>query len=254
MLEAILWGLVQGITEFLPVSSSGHLRVIPDLLGMEPPDLSTSAVLHIGTLVAVMAYYRRDIAWMLGGLGRDRTATSMVVKLAVATVPAALVGFTLASAVDRFQDSAPAVGVALMVTGLVLLFGGSGSVKRAAAEDLSLQDALIIGMVQAVALLPGISRSGVVITAANRRGISPQESGRFGFLMAIPAIAGAGLGEFMDMGSGADLSLELVVGTVVAGVAGFWAIKFLIDRLARSGLRPFGFYCIGIGLVTMFFL
>ena len=254
MLEAILWGLVQGITEFLPVSSSGHLRVIPDLLGMEPPDLSTSAVLHIGTLVAVMAYFRRDLTWMLGGLGRDRAATSMVVKVVVATVPAALAGFTLAPAVDRFQESALAVGAALMVTGLVLLFGGPGSVKNGRAEDLTLKDALIIGIVQAVALLPGISRSGVVITAANRRGLSLQESGRFGFLMAIPVIAGAGLREFLDMGSRAGLSFDLVVGTVVAGVTGYWAIKFLIDRLARSGLRPFGFYCIGIGLVTLAFL
>lgn len=254
MLEAIVWGLVQGITEFLPVSSSGHLRIIPDLFGLEPPDLSTSAVLHLGTLAAVVAYYRQDVAWMVGRLGKDPVARRMVIMVVVATVPAGIVGLLFASAIEIFQESAFGVGLALVATGVVLFLtrlAGRGSGK---AEDLTAGDAVLIGLSQALALLPGISRSGMVITAGIMRGLSPEESGRFGFIIAIPAILGAGLREFIDLGSASTLSIELVVGTLVAGVCGYWAIKFLIDRLARRSLVPFAVYCMGIGLVTLIWL
>ncbi len=254
MLEAIVWGLVQGITEFLPVSSSGHLRIIPDLFGLEPPDLSTSAVLHLGTLAAVVAYYRQDVAWMVGRLGKDPVARRMATMVVVATVPAGIVGLLFASAIEIFQESSFGVGLALVATGVVLFLtrlAGRGSGK---AEDLTAGDAVLIGLSQALALLPGISRSGMVITAGIMRGLSPEESGRFGFIIAIPAILGAGLREFIDLGSASTLSIELVVGTLVAGVCGYWAIKFLIDRLARRSLVPFAVYCVGIGLVTLFWL
>ena len=254
MLEAVVWGVVQGITEFLPVSSSGHLRIIPDLFGLEPPDLSASAVLHLGTLAAVVAYYRRDVAWMVGGLGSDPAARRMAAMVVVATVPAGIVGLLFASAVEGFQESAPAVGMALVATGLVLFLTRLAGRSSGRAEDLTTGNAVVIGLCQALALLPGISRSGMVITAGMMRGLSPEESGRFGFIIAIPAILGAGLREFIGLGSASNVSIELLMGTLVAGVCGYWAIKFLIDRLARRSLAPFAVYCVGIGLVTLIWL
>lgn len=140
-----------------------------------------------------------------------------------------------------------ATGVVLFLTRLV----GRASGK---AEDLTTGNAAVIGLCQALALLPGISRSGMVITAGILRGLSPEESGRFGFIIAIPAILGAGLREFIDLGSASTLSIEVLVATLVAGVCGYWAIKFLIDRLARRSLVPFAVYCVGIGLVTLIWL
>ena len=254
MLEAVVWGLVQGITEFLPVSSSGHLRIIPDLFGLEPPDLSTSAILHLGTLAAVVAYYRRDVTWILGGLRRDPVARRMAAMVVVATVPAGIVGLLFSSAVERFQESASGVGVALVATGGVLFLTRFVSRGAGRAEDLTTGNAAVIGLFQALALLPGISRAGMVITAGMLRGLSPEESGRFGFIIAIPAILGAGLREFINLGSASSLSIELAIATLVAGVCGYWAIKFLIDRLARRSLVPFAVYCVGIGLVTLIWL
>ncbi|MDE0374805.1 MAG: undecaprenyl-diphosphate phosphatase [bacterium] len=254
MLEAVVWGLVQGITEFLPVSSSGHLRIIPDLFGLEPPDLSTSAVLHLGTLAAVVAYYRRDVAWILGGLRRDPIARRMAAMVVVATVPAGIVGLLFSSAVERFQESASGVGVALVATGGVLFLTRFVSRGSGTAEDLTTGNAAVIGLFQALALLPGISRAGMVITAGILRGLSPEESGRFGFIIAIPAILGAGLREFINLGSASSLSIELAIGTLMAGVCGYWAIKFLIDRLARRSLVPFAVYCVGTGLLTLIWL
>jgi undecaprenyl-diphosphatase len=254
MLEAVVWGVVQGITEFLPVSSSGHLRIIPDLFGLEPPDLSTSAVLHLGTLAAVVAYYRRDVAWMVGRLGSDPAARRLAAMVVVATVPAGIVGLLFASAVESFQESTIGVGMALVATGVVLFLARLASHGSRRAEDLTPGDAMLIGLSQALALLPGISRSGMVITTGIMRGLSPEESGRFGFIIAIPAILGAGLREFIRLGSVSNVSIELLMGTLVAGVCGYWAIKFLIDRLARRSLAPFAVYCVGIGLVTLIWL
>ena len=254
MLEAVVWGLVQGITEFLPVSSSGHLRLIPDLFGLEPPDLSTSAGLPLGTLAGGVAYYRRDVAWILGGLRRDPAARRMAAMVVVATVPAGIVGLLFSSAVERFQESATGVGVALVATGGVLFLTRFVSRGSGRAEDLTTGNAVVIGLFQALALLPGISRAGMVITAGILRGLSPEESGRFGFIIAIPAILGAGLREFINLGSASSLSIELAIGTLMAGVCGYWAIKFLIDRLARRSLVPFAAYCVGIGLLTLIWL
>ena len=254
MLEAIVWGVVQGVTEFLPVSSSGHLRVIPDLFGLEPPDLSTSAVLHLGTLGAVVAYYRRDVAWLVAGLRSDPVARRMAAMVVVATIPAGIVGLLFAPAIERFQESAPAVGGALLATGAILLLSRLASTGSGRSEDLTAGDAVIIGLGQALALLPGISRSGMVIAFGMLRGLSPEESGRFGFIIAIPAILGAGLREFIDLGAVSTISVDLVVATVVAGVCGYWAIRFLIDRLTRHSLTPFAVYCLGIGLVTLIWL
>ena len=254
MLEAIVWGLVQGLTEFLPVSSSGHLRLVPDLLGLDPPDLATSAVLHLGTLVAVLAFYRRDIRWMAGGIRDDPKARRLVLMVVTATIPAVVAGTLLTEQVEHFQDSSTAVGAALVLTGAILLaskFLGRGSRH---AEDVTALDSLGIGVAQALALLPGVSRAGAVITAGMVRGLSGTQAARFGFLMAVPVTLGAGTREALSIaGTGVHVP-ELVVGTLVAAVSGYWAISLLIRALVRHGLWPFSFYCFLAGTAALFWL
>ena len=254
MLEAIVWGLVQGLTEFLPVSSSGHLRVVPDLLGFDPPDLATSAVLHLGTLVAVVAYYRHDINWMARGIRRDPVARRLAMMVVAATIPAVLAGVVLTEQVERFQDSSTAVGIALLATGAVLLASKYAARPTGLAEEVSTVDSLTIGVAQALALLPGISRSGMVITAGMMRGLSGTQAARFGFLMAVPVTLGAGAREAIAV-AGTDGHLPaLVAGTLVAAVSGYWAISLLVRALTRHGLWPFALYCFLAGAVALIWL
>ena len=254
MLEAIVWGLVQGLTEFLPVSSSGHLRVVPDLLGLDPPDLATSAVLHLGTLVAVLAFYRRDIGWMVRGIRDDPKARRLVVAVVTATIPAVLAGTLLTEQVERFQDSSTAVGAALVATGAILLASRFLNGRTGRAEEVTTKDSLVIGVAQALALLPGISRSGMVITAGMMRGLSGRQAARFGFLMAVPATLGAGGAGTREALAGAGTGApvpELIVGTLVAAASGYWAISLLMRALARHGLWPFSVYCFLAGAVAL---
>ena len=254
MLEAIVWGLVQGLTEFLPVSSSGHLRVVPDLLGLDPPDLATSAVLHLGTLAAVLAYYRRDIAWMVRGIRRDPVARRFDLMIVIATIPAVMAGLAVADQVERFQESSKAVGAALVATGAILLASKFVAERTRSAEDVSALESLGIGVAQALALLPGISRSAMVITAGAMRGLSGPQAARFGFLMAVPVTLGAGAREALTVADAGVHIPELLVGTLVAAVSGYWAISLLIRALVRHGLWPFSVYCFLVGAVALIWL
>ncbi len=251
MLESILWGLVQGLTEFLPVSSSGHLRLIPEFLGVDPPDLATSAVLHLGTLAAVVAYYRKDILWIVREFRTDVRARRVAAMIVVASVPAVIAGLLFKDQLDRIQESADAVGLALIVTGIVLLVSRKVPRRDRTAEDVRPRDAVMIGVAQAMALLPGISRSGMTITASVNQGLSDFEAARFAFLMAVPVIAGGGVLEAADLAGTDALDLGVLVATVVAAASGYWAISFLIRGLARWGLFPFAVYCLGVGTLAV---
>ena len=262
MLEAVLWGLIQGVTEFLPVSSSGHLRLAPEALGAAPPDLTASAVLHLGTLLAVIVYYRSDIAWLIRGItGRGEAAarrTALVV--AAATVPAALAGLAAGEILDRFQESATAVGAALTANGLILWLGSRKQRKKPAGEggrrveETGGRDAVAAGLAQAAALLPGVSRSGMVITMGLRLGLAPRQAARLAFLMSVPVIAGAGLWEMMNLSGSGEWGWGLAAGVAAAALSGYAAIALLIRTIARWGLRPFAIYCVAAGLLSLILL
>ncbi len=249
MLDAILWGVIQGLTEFLPISSSGHLVLIPELLGREGPDLSTSAMLHLGTLAAVIVYYRDDLVRMARF---DRPARKMITLLVIGTVPAVILGLAFESRLDQLNENPEAVAAMLIVTGVVLLSTMLIRFGDRRADDLAAKDAILIGLAQSAALIPGISRSGMTISAGLGRGVEPVEAARFGFLLGIPAIAGAGLlsaGRAASDGTG--ITAAIVVGTVVAGLIGYLAIALLIRALQRVGLGPFGLYCVTVGAVAL---
>jgi len=254
VLTAVIWGLIQGLTEFLPVSSTAHLVIVPEFLNeigiaMDPPSLAVSAVLHLGTLVAVVAYYRRDVASVV----RFRTnpdGRRVALLVGVGTIPV-LIGLPLASLVERLQSSVTSVGWQLMATGLILYIGQLLATGHRRLADFRVLDAILVGMAQALALIPGISRSGVTISAGNARRFEPTEAARFSFLLGIPAIAGAGFSQLFQLEDSGGFSPELVVGMAVAAVSGYLAIAILLRALTRIGLNPFAFYCLVVGLAAV---
>lgn len=253
VLAAIIWGLVQGLTEFLPISSSGHLVVVPAFLeraGMEisPPSLEVSAVLHLGTLIAVLLYFRDDVAKVLR-FRSDAEGRKIMLLVAIGTVPAVL-GLPLESTLDEFQQTVSNVGWTLMATGLILLIGQRLAQGIRNLAEGRVPDAIVVGVAQAFALIPGISRSGITISAGNGRGFRPVEAARFSFLLGIPAIAGAGITQLPDV-MGTGFGADLLVGLMVAAVSGYLAIAVLLAALGRTGLVPFAVYCLTVGLVTV---
>ncbi len=257
MLAAVIWGLIQGLTEFLPVSSSGHLVVIPaviERLGYEigQPSLAVSAVLHLGTLLAVLVYFRSDIGKVLR-FRTDDEGRRIALLVGIGTIPA-LVGLPLKDSLDAFQENVGYVGWALVATGVILLIGQRLATGTRELSDGQIPDGVLIGLAQMLALVPGISRSGITIAAGNGRKFLPVEAARFSFLLGVPAIAGGGLSQLLDLTGSDALGAELLVGTAVAAISGYAAIALLLRALSRVGLAPFALYCFAIGAVAILWL
>jgi undecaprenyl-diphosphatase len=252
MLPAIIWGLVQGITEFLPVSSDGHLVLVPALLGLPPPDLATTAVLHLGTLVAVVVYFRHDLRRMLH-FRSDGEARHMLVLIIIGTIPAGA-ALLLEDPISRLQEMAWVAAALLIVNGGILVIGSRLTLGVTLLEKARPVDALIVGVVQLSALLPGISRSGTTITAGEARGLTPVEAARFSFLLGIPTIAAAGVFGLVDLGGVGDISSQVWLATAVAGVSGYFAIALLLRALQTVGLLPFAIYCFVFGTISLIIL
>jgi undecaprenyl-diphosphatase len=252
VLQAIVWGLVQGITEFLPISSDGHLVLIPALLGLEPPDLATTAVLHLGTLLAVVTYFRADLLRMLR-FRSDPGASRMLLLIVIGTVPAAG-ALLLEGPIERLQAIAWVAAALLIVNGFILLVGSRLTSGRTHLEKARPLDAFLVGLVQLVALLPGISRSGTTITVGEARGLTPVEAARFSFLLGIPTIAAAGLFGVVDLANDGGISSQVWVGMVVAAISGYFAIALLLRALQTVGLLPFAIYCFVFGTYALIVL
>ena len=249
MLNAIFWGIIQGLTEFLPVSSSGHLVLIPALFEQEAPDLATSAMLHLGTLVAVLVYYRRDLARMAKF---DRPARKLITLIVIGSIPAAVLGLAFEERIEELISDPVTVAYFLIGLGVVLIGTTLLRLGDLRTEDIGPRDSILIGLAQALALIPGISRSGSTITAGMIRGMDRAEAARFAFLLGIPVIAGAGLLQMAEViSSGESIPLEVWVGMVTAGITGYAAIAVLLRLLTRVGLAPFGVYCIAFGAISV---
>ncbi len=266
IIKAIVLGLVQGATEFLPVSSSAHLVIVPWLLGWQPGDLLFDTILHWGTLVSIVVVFRADFVRII-----QATLTSLVRRsladanarlgwwIVLATIPAAVTGLLLKDAIEKLFQAPVIVGMFLFVTAALLLGSewlARRSSPRTTLEKLSLTDAILIGLAQAVALLPGVSRSGSTIAAGLARGLRRDEAARFSFLLGTPAFLGAGLLQLADV-LGTDPSAvtaqlpALLVGFVVSAIAGLVAIRFLLDYLRQRTLYPFAIYCVAMGLFVL---
>ncbi len=249
-LQALLLAAIQGLTEFLPISSSAHL-VIPSLvLGWPDQGLAFDIAVHVGTLVAVVIYYRRDLLMLARGCGdavryREPNAeTHMVLLLACASVPVAVVGMAGVSFIENQLRTLPVIATTTAVFGILLGYADRYTRRVPANRGLTLPIALMIGMAQALAPVPGVSRSGVTITAGLLLDLDRQTAARFSFLLSIPVIAGAGLVKSVELARG-DAAVDwllLAVGASVAALTAYACIAVFLRLLDRVGLMPFVYY------------
>jgi undecaprenyl-diphosphatase len=269
LIQALIMGIVQGLTEFLPVSSSGHLVIVPWLFGWDDSfitSLAFSVMLHLGTLVALLVYFREDWLRLIpAGFAtiRDRSFRGdpdrkLAWLLVAATIPAALVGFLFN---DLFEDTVRQVGlvaVTLIVGGVILWLADHLGARTKGVGDVTFPIAIGIGAAQALALIPGISRSGISISAGRIAGLDREAAARFAFLMATPITAGAILFEARKLISGeAGVTVEiapLLVGLVASLVAGLLAIRFMLDYLRTRSLDVFVWYRFGLAAVVIVLL
>ena len=253
--DAALLGFIQGATEFLPVSSSGHLVMAQALLAIDLPGVVFEVAVHVATLVSILLVYReRVVALLRGALGGDRSAFEYVGFLVVATLPAALLGVFAMDAIEGLFDDPRVPGIALLVTG-ALLWSSRAAITRATDTRPTWVTAFLIGLAQAFALVPGISRSGTTVVAALWLGLEAREAAAFSFLMAVPAIAGAAVLQVPEVANGTGLSATvLLVGGLVAAVTGVLAIRTFVAMLGRKAFHFFAPYCWIAGAAFLVYL
>lgn len=265
ILEAFILGLTQGLTEFLPVSSSGHLVLVPEFFNLSRPTLGFDIVLHVATLLAVVSYFMHDVSRIFVSLFRPHRMSSPEAKhwrrlflwLVIGSVPAAIAGFGFERFFEGLLNSTTAVGIFLLVTS-GLLFGSDLALSRAPTRPVQLGkmkavDALIIGCFQALAIAPGISRSGSTMAAGVFLGFDRPTAARFSFLLSIPAILGAFVAGLAGSGGGfAGTSvLAYLVGAATAAASGFAAIFLLLRFVKKHRLRPFAIYAAVLGVFVI---
>jgi undecaprenyl-diphosphatase len=266
LVQALVMGVVQGLTEFLPISSSGHLILVPWLLGWDQPfitSLAFSVMLHMGTLAALLAYFARDWVRLVGaGLAslRDRRigddpTRRLAWVLVVATVPAGLAGVLLGDAIESVARRPAIVALALVVGAAILWYADEVGRHERDADSIGWGAAFAIGIAQAIALVPGISRSGITISAGLLLGITREAAARFSFLLAAPTIAGAGLFEVYrlvrgEAGAVPDTAI-LVVGVLASLVTGVLTIHALLGWFRRRGVGVFVAYRIALAALVV---
>ncbi|MEN6369005.1 MAG: undecaprenyl-diphosphate phosphatase [Thermotogota bacterium] len=256
MIQYLLLGVIQGLTEFLPVSSSGHLALVQWLLGFDPPGVLLEACLHLGTVAAVIVVFRSDVADLFRALSHRGTLERRkeIGFLIVATVPIVVVGFLARGRIDEAFASLRLIGIGWLVVGLLLLFVDRAS-RRARKRELAFIDAVAVGVAQAASLLPGFSRSGVTISAGILRGIESGKAVRFSFLLSIPALVGAAVLNLAESGNSGGLAqvnwLGVVLGAATAFLVGLGASRVLLGVVARRQFWVFGVYSILVGAAAV---
>jgi undecaprenyl-diphosphatase len=273
LLEAVVLGIVQGLTEFLPISSSAHLRIVPAILGWSDPGAAFTAVIQIGTLVAVLAYFRRDMvrigsAWTKGILrGRplDDLDARMGWMMIAGTLPIVVCGLLFKDSIETTLRSLYVVAGALIVLALLLAAAEMYLKRQAKAgkhlkqlDEITWPEAIVIGLAQALALVPGSSRSGVTITAGLFAGLSRDTAARFSFLLSLPSVLAAGVYQLYSerealLGSQDDV-VALAVATLAALISGYASIAFLLYYLKTHTTYVFVGYRIALGVLILYWL
>lgn len=262
VVQAIVYGIVQGITEWLPISSTAHLRIVPALMGWPDPGAGFTAVIQLGTVLAVLIYFWKDLgkalkAWFLSlrGIGRDTPDAKMGWAVFVGTVPIIVLGFSLKDLIKSDQTRSLYVIVATLIgMGVLMLIAEKVGKRTREIGSVEPKDGLLVGLFQCLSLIPGMSRSGSTITGAFFAGFDAPTAARFSFLLSFPSILAAGLYELYEERSylqGERLAPTLVA-TVVSFVVGYASIAFLIRYLQRRGIGVFVGYRIALGLLLLF--
>ncbi len=266
IISAIILGAVQGISEFLPISSSAHLVLVPHILGVET-GLAFDTILHLGTLIAIFSFFWKDIINLIKGFilslidlseGKELFISELKKVpekrlswlLIIATIPTGLMGLLLKDAVETIFRGTVFVGIFLIITGIILYLSERRPSGDITAKNMSFKDALIIGICQGFAVLPGISRSGSTIASGLFLGLNREYAARYSFLLCIPAVLGAGLIQAKDIVT-LDASISvLVVGFISSVVFGYLSIKLLLKIIEGWSLDVFAYYCWIIGIIT----
>ena len=256
--------LIQGVTEFLPVSSSAHLALPAALTDWPDQGLAFDVAVHCGTLVAVLCYFRRDLLGFARGLAASRWGCvapaqwdanlHLLVKIGLATVPVALAGVAFAPLVEERLRAVGVIAATTIAFGLALGWADRRRRRESPLEAPTYAQALLIGVAQAVAIVPGVSRSGVALTAALALGFGRVAAARFAFLLAIPAIAGAAILMLPQAGGGAVPWSMLAVGFAVAAASAFCCIAAFVRLVERTGMAPYVIYRVVLGLILLTFL
>ena len=259
--QALILALIQGVTEFLPVSSSGHLALFGKLLGLKKPDIAFDIVIHLATLFAILIYYRKDIIGIISGIfgkkqdGRfsdfaERPYRFLLFGI-VATIPTAIIGLLLKDKVEQFHSNLNIVGTCFLITAVFLFIAWKIQQKGKEEKLLNfpLWLPLIIGVAQGIAVMPGISRSGATITAALLFGVCAEDSAEFSFLLSIPAILGAFILELKDIAH-AGFTLPYIVGFFIALIVGIYSIKLVEVVVKKLKLHYFSFYLLIVAVVS----
>jgi len=260
VLQAIVLGLVQGITEFLPISSTAHLRIVPALLGWPDPGAAYSAVIQLGTVLAVILYFAKDLGRLLTafvkGLIAKKPFETQDAKLAwcvgLGTIPIGIAGLLLKKTIETTFRSLYVISASLIVLAIVLFVVERVAKQKRTIGEVTLKDGIVVGLWQAVALIPGSSRSGTTITGALMQGFKREDAARFSFLLSIPATALAGLFELKHLLEAPERPiLMMVIGTAVSFFSGLAAIAWLLKLLRTRGLLGFVAYRIALGLLLV---
>lgn len=252
VIEGFILGLVQGLTEFLPVSSSGHLELMRRILGIQNDMITFDVAVHVATLVAVFAVFWKDILEIL-----KKPFGKLPMLIVVGTIPTVIMGFAFKDKIESIFNSGSTLGLEFILTGLILVYAERVRNSNKQLKETTYTDAAIIGVAQGIAILPAISRSGLTIAGALFRGLNREFAAKISFLMSIPAIMGAAVLEGHDLfksPGGIEASLDLfplIVGVLAAGISGYFAIKFMIKILTKGSLKVFSYYVFALGIIII---
>jgi len=267
LIQALFLGFIQGLTEFLPISSSGHLAIFQNLFGLKEPNLFFDVAVHFGTLLAILIVLRQEVCSLVKGSlcffiyifrgqkskieDQDRTMARLASLIAIGLIPTALLGFFLRDVVELLFNSLLAVGIMLLITGIILWMTRMAGEGHKDTGTVSILDAIIIGFVQGLSIAPGISRSGITIAFGLFRKLKKNVAVRFSFLLSIPAILGAMALEWENPLLQEGELLNVIAGTLTAAFVGYICLRILIGMVQKGHLYFFSPYCWALGCVTI---
>jgi undecaprenyl-diphosphatase len=261
--EAVILGIVQGLTEFLPISSSGHLRIVPALFGWDDPGAAFTAVTQLGTMAAVVIYYARDIwrianTWLRSLFNpalRGNLDARMGWYVILGTIPIVILGFIFQNQIETVARDLRVIATTLIVLGIVLLIADQRGANTKTRENLNFFDAVIFGFAQALALIPGVSRSGATMTAGLFMGYDRSSAANYSFLLSIPAVVASGIFQLRDIGAGDGPGLAATaIATLLAFISGYASIAWLLGYVKNNSFFPFVVYRVILGVIVAFLL
>jgi undecaprenyl-diphosphatase len=264
IIRAIVYGVIQGLTEFIPISSTAHIRVVPALLKWGDPGAAYTAVIQIGTLIATLIYFRQDIFFMISGFLNalktrkffDDPYSRIFILISFGTIPISVFGLLFKRFIEGDARGLYVVSYSLIVLAIILFIAEKISSKKKEFSEITIKDGIIIGLAQVLALIPGSSRSGVTITAGLFCGLKRDVTARFSFLLSVPAVALSGFYELYSERQALlnENTISLIIATVVSGVVGYFSIAFLLNFLKTRSNLIFIIYRILLGLIILLLL